>query len=195
MPYFHEANQAPYQSNPEMTSPDRPPQLNEAVCGCHCGCGCGGMFEAPEQHVHIEAFAVRRPSSDQGNGINLREVRTRFGGFLNDMDGFRLSEHAMGGGDGPVRVHQMCPPADLDDAADSMRNEPCGSDDQSTAASDIRSVHCISPGPGLGSWAEEVRVNGYHFSVTPLRLTPQRRHCRGLVASRFDFQDEISLRA
>jgi hypothetical protein len=74
-----------------------------------------------------------------------------------------------------------------------MRNEHTRSsnDPFSTVSSDIeiRSIHCVSPGPGLGAWTEDIVLEKYHFLDSPLRLTPQRRYCRGLVASHLVVRD------
>jgi hypothetical protein len=63
----------------------------------------------------------------------------------------------------------------------------------SVYSTDARSVHCSSPGPGLGAWAGEEETKDiafeYYFLCRPLRLTPQRRYCRGLVASHLILND------
>ncbi|KAF2187736.1 hypothetical protein K469DRAFT_105890 [Zopfia rhizophila CBS 207.26] len=208
MPYFYDANEAPYQNDLEEVSPDRPPQRNTAVCGCRCGCGCGILegsesgnnddddqdfplsSDGPEAHVKVAAFEVRQPSLPSWNGEEIREVRTRYGGYLNGTEGFRLSQHVVGKEeDHPMWCYRGRNLHDHDDASDSMKNEPHGSDDHSTVTSEVISVRCMSPGPGLGTWAEDPRMSKYHFLATPLRLTPQLRYCRGLVASHLILED------
>lgn len=56
-------------------------------------------------------------------------------------------------------------------------------DVRSRGCSDWRSVALLSPGNGIGGWAQagpewETR-KAYHFAQTPLRLTPESRHIRG----------------
>ncbi|KAF2467581.1 uncharacterized protein BDR25DRAFT_267112 [Lindgomyces ingoldianus] len=229
MLHFYETNEALYEASQETTSRDRPPQLNQTVCGCWSGSGCNHIVDEgvdsgrsssedgastqmletlgvasdhseidevfppcsddPEEHVSLESFAAQRSSFYPEEEI--REIRTKFGGFLNSTEGFRLSQHAIGIEERPMHVHRVhILLHDGDDAANSMRNEPNSSDDHSIVTSENMSVRCMSPGPGLGSWIED-RVNGYHFLDSPLRLTPQRRYCRGLVASHLVLRDDM----
>lgn len=70
----------------------------------------------------------------------------------------------------------------------SMRNERGTDEPRSSSASSGRRSRPLSPGPGMVAWADEalglqLQLQEYLFTDRPLRLTPQRRYCRGLVAS------------
>lgn len=214
---FPEVNEVPHQAAAEVLSPSRPPQLNEAVCSCHCGCRCSAQREGedgdqnedgasthsfdtlvasnrseadenfplpsdgPESHVNADTFEAELPLSRDSNGLVHIE------GVLNVTEIFRLGERMIDLEERAFRLPQGLPFPDYDDYPDSMKNEPNGSDDHSVIASDSRSIRCISPGPGLGAWIDD--MNEYHFLEEPLRLTPQRRYCRGLVASHLVVRD------
>ena len=226
MIHHHEANESPYEASPDMPSPYRPSQLNEANNSCGCRCGIGGVGEGegggrndednastlvdpsdhsdsgeefppssdgPEQHVNVDMFHGAPEDS-----ISL--VRTRFGAFENGVEGFRLSQHI------DLAVIEKRPPrlrpvqVLQNRMTDSMVNGPPSNDERSVAPSEGRSLSNRSPGPGIGFWAtEDLQLNGfefsghgYHFLVTPLRLTPQLRYCRGLVTSHMVLPDEES---
>jgi len=195
----------------DLSQPDatRPPQLNQTVCGCRCGRGIGSAQEGDDGNKDGDCVStlVGSEDSDSGDGsvsfsgdtaLNasfegqirtpvpseyVTELRARIERFLNGADGFQhlvsvdISSHLPGQND---FLH------DFD--ADSMRPEP-SSDVHSVVTSDARSVRPMSPGPGIGEWVEE-GSNDYHFLARPLRLTPQHRCCRGLVASHVVLRDE-----
>lgn len=212
--YDTELQTAPPTANPDK----RPPQLNETICGCSCGCGCNGDLggegidqggsvhtndtlvevsddeeeefppssDGPEQHAQ-DTFSIQRTQS--WHQATLSEIRHRFGNQLHDAQGFQLNEHHRHLDVPAFRLPRAAFLLhDYDDMGCSVKNHP-GSDDHSVISSDARSVRCISPGPGLGSWIErwegDAGLKEYpgHFSSRPLRLTPQRQFCRGLVAS------------
>jgi len=101
---------------------------------------------------------------------------TEYAGSLEDFERMliRRDGHLLGGAETP----------------NSMANEPYNTKDHSLASSSFSSVSYEAPGPGLGGWIEEIPVAGYHFSKSPLRLTPQRRYCRGLVAAHLVLNDD-----
>ncbi|KAF2869295.1 hypothetical protein BDV95DRAFT_95926 [Massariosphaeria phaeospora] len=205
MPSYNK-EKVPYHTNPGTITPDRPPQLNQAICGCRCGCGCANIRQGgdggnsdedirspliesdtglpsspknPEEHLNDQQLQPN-PSPETNQNIN--------GVFVNSAEGFQLSRlrlHVMDVNNLSIHPH---PPLSLqeeyDDVAESMKNGARSSDERSAISSDARSVRCMSPGPGIGAWAE------YHFSARPLRLTPQRRYCRGLVSSHLVLRDE-----
>jgi hypothetical protein len=215
MPSYLDANEAPYQDNPEMLSPDRPPQLNQTASGCGCRCTTRGIEEegeggskdddnastlvdsdsefpdssdGPEPHVSVALF---RPSPLQG-ARSISEARTRIGGIFEiGVEGFRLRQPEVEAE--PLRPHRM--PSFYEERTESMRNQH-GSEDHSVVASDARSPSSMSPGPGIGTWIDrefqlrELHFSEYHFLVRPLRLTPQHRYCRGLVTSHMVVPDE-----
>ncbi|KAF2739207.1 hypothetical protein EJ04DRAFT_355173 [Polyplosphaeria fusca] len=205
---------------PEMVSPDRPPQLNGTVCGCRCGCGCDGDLggegncnedrasvrtmetlvaseevsddeeesppssDGPEQHIQ-DGFSIQQ--TQPWGHASFREIRARFGGYLHSAHSSeRMDVMELPG----LRLAQASFMEDYDDLAHSMKNEP-SSDVHSVVSSDARSVRCISPGPCLGAWVEDPGLKEYHFSSRPLRLTPQRQFCRGLVASHLVLVDDV----
>ena len=128
--------------------------------------------DGPEEHVNVEAFEMRRqPSNWREEGVPV--VPTRFGGFSYGIEGFRVEKHAVGMEDGPIWSHRGSCFFESWDGPDSMKNEAHSSDDGTVITSEVTSVHDgMSPGPGIGAWAEDDRVDGYHFLVGPLRLTP-----------------------
>lgn len=78
----------------------------------------------------------------------------------------------------------------------SMRNEHGSDDPRSSSRSSSRrsNPRTLSPGPGMLAWADEalgiqLQLQEYLFTDSPLRLTPQRRYCRGLVASHLIVRD------
>ncbi|KAF2270549.1 hypothetical protein CC78DRAFT_528304 [Lojkania enalia] len=195
-------------------SPKRPPQLNETICGCRCGCGCtcatGGDNESDDGGAssHTIETLVASNDSDSGNrdysprsdaleslaNAEIFEVQQaqafredEFEEFQPELKTYSSdSEDVRFSWDRLIRLEQ-----DLDDFPDSLKNEPHGSDDHSSVtAFDLGSIRCISPGPGIGAWTDDAGVRKYHFLVTPLRLTPQRRYCRGLVASHLVLGDD-----
>lgn len=218
MPSYFEANDAHYQVNQETLTPDRAPQFNEDNSGCGCRCrtreadaeGDGGSndedsastlvpsdidsdsgfpdsSDGPERHVSVGLF---QPSPLQGARYPS-DGRTRIGMFENGVEGFQPSQLVVDME--PIRPHRM-PPL-YEERADSMSNG-YGSEDRSVVASDTRSPSRMSPGPGIGGWIgedlqpQELHFKEYHFLVRPLRLTPQRRYCRGLVTSHMVVPDE-----
>lgn len=118
---------------------------------------------------------------------SFEEIRARFGGsFNNRRERMRRTERALG----LVGDHD-------DDMPDSLMNEPLESGDHSVVVSDKGSVRCISPGPGVGAWTTDglklgIGMRKYYFVVSPLRLTPQRRNCRGLLAQHLVVGDSAS---
>jgi hypothetical protein len=193
-------------SHPDAT---RPPQLNQTVCGCHCGLGNGSAQEGDDGSKDGDGGSTVAGSEDsdirddyvsfsgdtaldasfEGHiptsvpSEYLAEHRARIERFVNAVDGFQQ----LTGVD--ISSHFLGQSGFFDDYdADSMRPEP-SSDVHSVVTSDARSVRPISPGPGIGHWVEEVPEE-YHFVVRPLRLTPQHRYCRGLVASHLVLRDE-----
>jgi hypothetical protein len=225
MPHFHEENayEAPPQTTPQTVSTDRrPPQLNQTICGCRCGCGCNndlggeGNSEDRESVQTVETLVAMSddgeglPSSSDGPGghapedfsvqhtqswrqASFGEIRNRFGGYIHDAQGLQLNGSMNDWASFRTRDRF---PHSPDDMARSMKNNP-DSDERSAISSDARSVRCISPGPGLGSWIEQawedeagLMESPNHFSSRPLRLTPQRQFCRGLVASHLVLIDD-----
>lgn len=203
----------------ETWGADRPPQLNGTVCSCQSGSGCnhelGGDNErdihedgasvtslttlvasnnseadesspespdGPEHRVETEVFEAQLVSI-RGTA-SFEEIRARFGGSINMVDRNRRTQRALGVG------------GDDDDMADSMMNEPLESGDHSVIVSDKGSVRCMSPGPGVGAWTDGLKLGmgtrKYYFIVSPLRLTPQRRNCRSLLASHLVAGDSAS---
>ncbi|KAF2682667.1 hypothetical protein K458DRAFT_390588 [Lentithecium fluviatile CBS 122367] len=196
-------------SHPDAT---RPPQLNQTVCGCHCGRGSGsGQQSESDGNKDGDGVSVSTlvgsDDSDEGQDLAsysgetalnasfeghmmspspseyVEDFRARVERFINGAEGFQqiinveIPSHLLGQ-NGFLR--------DFD--ADSMRPEP-SSDVNSVVTPDTRSVRPISPGPGIGNWVED-GPGEYHFLIKPLRLTPQHRYCRGLVASHLVMRDE-----
>lgn len=74
----------------------------------------------------------------------------------------------------------------------STTNEPHDSDDHSSVSGEVgisTGFRCSSPGPGIGTWGKQLAE--YYFVKSPLRLTAQRRYCRGLVAAHPIVHDDI----
>ncbi|KAH7124070.1 hypothetical protein B0J11DRAFT_329908 [Dendryphion nanum] len=205
----------------EPPSATRPPHLNGTVCGCQSGSGCnhelGGdevgddhgegasitsletlvasnnseadeIFppspDSPEQQFELELFEVQQLSPWEM--ASFEEIRARFGDSSNRFDRMSRIQQILGLGD--------------DDAPDSLKNEAFESGEHSVVVSEKESIRGMSPGPGIGTWAEgwtgglnlELGLKKYYFIVSPLRLTPQRRNCRGLVASHLIIGDGAS---
>lgn len=134
--------------------------------------------DGPEQRVQVESEAFEAQLVSLWGTASFEEIRARFGGSFNRLERIRRTQRALGLGDD-------------DDMVDSMINEPLESGDHSVVVSDKGSVRCMSPGPGVGAWTSDgltlgmgIGMGAYYFVVSPLRLTPQRRNCRGLLASR-----------
>ncbi|KAF2662735.1 hypothetical protein K491DRAFT_815 [Lophiostoma macrostomum CBS 122681] len=194
MPYLHEASKGPYET--ETITPDRPPQLNRTVCGCRCGRGqtgqivdeAGGRNDGDDaEHLASPNAVVDETSGGEREESSLRELQemeTRLRDFLVGVDTLQTRE-------GTSLI--LLDPYAFEGSVNSMNVEPYGSDDYSVISSGVRSLRSMSPGPGIGAWIEEANMNlgarSYHFRGTPLRLTPQRRFCRGLVASHLVLHD------
>jgi hypothetical protein len=125
-----------------------------------------------------------------GRQREVQEMQMRLGDFLGNVDILRARESVVLGEELSLLLFH---PNAFEGSVNSMSVEPYGSDDHSMVSSGVRSIRSISPGPGIGAWTEDVDVdlgmNTYHFRETPLRLTPQRRYCRGLVASHLVLHD------
>lgn len=160
---------------PSPQSPDGPEQRVEPETGFQSN---HNTFEGHHHHM-VSLWGTTTATFD--------EIRARFGGSFNRLDRMRRTQRALGltGATG-----------DDDDIPDSLINEPLESGDHSVVVSEKGSVRCISPGPGVGAWTTdglrlgmgmgmgmEMEIRQYYFVVSPLRLTPQRRNCRGLLAS------------
>ncbi|KAF2118447.1 hypothetical protein BDV96DRAFT_386604 [Lophiotrema nucula] len=212
---FLEGNEARVEATPEVISANRPPQLNETVCGCRCGCGCSGLLEGdggdggststrettlfdpdeedpqssdgPEAHVTPDMFAVRQALPWMVG--DTREVPTRYGSFDYDNDGFRPSQRVIGIEDQPLRPISDVRYSEISENDDSMVNGTA-SDTHSVITPNVRSIRPMSPGPGLGHWIGDTVHSENYFLAKPLRLTPQRRFCRGLVASHLVVRDD-----
>ncbi|KAF1995899.1 hypothetical protein P154DRAFT_526003 [Amniculicola lignicola CBS 123094] len=224
MPFFPEHRETPHHASPEAVSWNRPPQLNETVCGCRCGCGCSNVFlgsdgaddegnrgsvfrdnrasvsdqsdigddplspNGPEQHITLESFESRRLSPLPLRENNVYEIQTRYGGYVNDVHGFRLSQRTVGQDPLPRLFRSRSRPV-FENSPDSMNNESVNNEERSNATSGDVNIRCMSPGPGIGAWVDE----GYYFHDHPLRMTPQRRLCRGVVASHMVLRDDETL--
>lgn len=208
--FYDEHNKIPFQPDPEAVTPHRPPQLNEAICGSRCGCRCS-KGEGGKNDDDSAATLVASDTSDAGEEYRTTsnrvprhvnnepaeqndEIRARIGIYENGAEGFRVHPHVMGMEGVSFRPHRGTPTEDSDDdRAVSMYNHPPrASDEHSVVTPGARSVRCISPGPGLGAWADDFPLSEYHFLAPPLRLTPQHRYCRGLVASHLVARDDIA---
>jgi hypothetical protein len=217
MTSYLEDKETPYQVNPE--TPDRPPQLNEAIKGCGCRCRTRGTDGEDDERSNDEDDASTLVTSDQDldSGFppssdgpephvsvalfqpaplqgtrQLSEGGTRIGIFENGVDGFQPSQPVVGIME-PVWPHRM--PSFYEERADSLKNE-YGSENHSVVEPDARTLSSMSPGPYIGVWSDEelrlaeLHIHEYHFLVRPLRLTPQYRYCRGLVTSHMVVPDE-----
>lgn len=157
-----------------------------------------------EQHTHLEALESN-PHLDLEPLQQTRDINAFLARFSNIPNGhtpeafsqLSFEQYMTTYEEQMSHFHGPPPPYeeyihnynDDNDSPNSMRNE-CGSDEHhSVVSSELGSVHCISPGPGLGAWTEEGGLREYHFSGNPLRLTPQRRNCRGLVARHLVVRD------
>jgi len=181
-------------------SDDRPPQLNTAICGCRCGprCGCGdreggGSSDDEADEILLErSFGqenTERPSPLPFRGqVGIERIPTRYGGFIMSREGFRPDQFAEGTEAveralltrGFTAIHRV-------EAPSSTVNEPHHSDDHSSVSGvvEVIGVRCGSPGPGIGTWAN------YYFVQSPLRLTAQRKYCRGLVTAHLVVHDDM----
>ncbi|KAF1959082.1 hypothetical protein CC80DRAFT_490059 [Byssothecium circinans] len=179
--YERDAYQNPSQTNLETISPTRPPQLNRTVCGCQCRRGSPGEAEEGDPNEDEASTLVASNGSDAESSdelaegatalANVEELQARIRMFLRDMEG----NHHLPTVDGyALSFNHFVLLPDCDNAATSTETEP-GSGVHSVTTPDERSVHCISPGPGLGTWATEdgPRIPfRYLFLARPLRLTP-----------------------
>jgi len=173
---------------PRASVPDRPP-LPLSLCGYRCGYGCeeplyddsdgsGGGSEAGTDTTYVD-YDVERNSmtdihhahneDDQIAGEQTSVVLLEAGPEA--QHGSELSEHSN---------------EDYTGYMVSLDVGPCSSRSLSRAASSRGSVRVLTPGPGIGVWAEDGRVEHvnrlpleYHFLQKPLRLSPQYQDCRG----------------
>ncbi|OCL02356.1 hypothetical protein AOQ84DRAFT_187888 [Glonium stellatum] len=146
----------------------------------------------PESLLSTQSCKPRSPAAPRGRAQSQR-IETPYSEFLMSEQGFHLIErssspegfeHVFIRRDGHLLARTKTP--------NSMANEPCNNGDHSLASSGFLSVSCQTPGPGLGGWIEEIPITGYHFLKSPLRLTPQRRYCRGLVAAHLVLDDDMT---
>jgi len=211
MPH-REINETYHQESPGAGSlEDRVPQLNMTVCGCRCGCGCGlngnsdgassedeadvtfpQSSSGPERPSGTQNFELQSPVPLHGHG-EVQMIETPYSGFLMSEQGFHLTEYAGSLEDfDRMLIRRDGHLLGRAETPNSMANEPYNTKDHSLASSGFSSVSCETPGPGLGGWIEEIPVTGYYFSKSPLRLTPQRRYCRGLVAAHLVLNDDMT---
>jgi hypothetical protein len=192
----------------EAVSATRPPQFNESTCGYRCGWGCcepdgggggGGDDSASDTAPTLvdsegedEAMdeAELRNEPDTSHSIDSRNngVVDRDTGpiaLVDDFqDGAELSQHFFAS-EIPMITPQMS--GDYEESVNSIDGQ-VGSDIHSSAASDRRSTGSASPyrwTARVGDWIKDSKPDHYpgYFSMTPLRLSAQVEHCRGLVAS------------
>ncbi|KAF2847894.1 hypothetical protein T440DRAFT_184660 [Plenodomus tracheiphilus IPT5] len=182
------------QTNGE-TSPDRPPQLK--LCGFRCGYGCeeptdddgdGGGSDQGSEATYVE-------SNNQG------DMRLEMNGRDNDQSEIfgqeRTNALLLQSGSEDQHHSELVNHPDEDAAgmASSLEVRSCPSSDHSREMSAHGSVRMMTPGPGIGVWAEDrlEHVNRfpleYYFLQTPLRLSPQYEHCRGDSLSHFIVPD------
>jgi len=199
-------------------SDDRPPQLNTAICGCRCGPGCdcgdregGGSSDDEGAAARTQQTFDNTPNMDSADEIllersfgqenterasplpfrgqvGIERIPTRYGGFIMSREGFRPDQFAEGTEAveralltrGFTAIHRV-------EAPSSTVNEPHHSDDHSSVSGvvEVIGVRCGSPGPGIGTWAN------YYFVQSPLRLTAQRKYCRGLVTAHLVVHDDM----
>lgn len=176
-------------SQPELgtVSPDRPPQLKKwRNCGFPCGLGCeapsdddndGGESDAASETTWVG-------SDSEGAFPAGRDV-----GTYDSHSAFDFGTTAsVRGGDGFEGREPSSSSAR--DSIEAMNASAAGSrstGDRSRATSAHQSVVGImTPGPGIGLWAEGHQGNRvdrfpleYHFLRSPLWLSPQYEHCRG----------------
>lgn len=153
--------------------------------------------DGPEEHAHLEIFELELDNVASRETSDINEFVARLS-TMRRNERLPFDGHGIGGDDHGLHVRGPYSRNHQDDLPSSMRNEHARSSNGgfSTMSSDVdmASVHCISPGPGLGAWTRTegmvVVVERYHYFLdSPLRLTPQRRYCRGLVASHLVVHD------
>jgi hypothetical protein len=74
----------------------------------------------------------------------------------------------------------------LGEMSESLIVEPCASDGQSSMSSSVGSIRSKLSEPGSLYWITGITAPlgfRYYFLHMPLRLSPQREHCRGDIAS------------
>lgn len=178
-------------------SPSRPPHLNQTVCGCRCGRASGhsrGSDGDDRQDDETLTLIASDASDDEFGSQSESTLGEHVDGHLiAGQSAFhgsssRTSDSAMDAGH--PTFSGAGSESNYSDRADSMVNEP-GSDAQSMFTADSRSIHPMSPGPGIGEWA--VLPYEYYFLARPLRLTPQLQYCRGAVASHLILSDDRPL--
>jgi len=192
MPSYHEANEVPYQGSPAiLMSANRQPQFNQTTIGCGCQCGNRGEDSDGGSNEDDNASTLVASNFDSDE-----EFPSSADGPEQHVNAGAFREDTRGSNEDP-RMRPRAQPL-RGEMVDSMRTEFDSSDEHSVVASDTRSVSRISVGPGIGDWTNEdfhfneLHWNEYYFVVRPLRLTPQRRYCRGLVASHMVVRDEDS---
>jgi hypothetical protein len=197
-------------------SAKRPPQFNESTCGYRCGWGCcepqggddsgGGNTsegtptligsddeDAMEWPVGQDVLDESRPSDSR----SPREIdgETNPLELADDLEqNLQLNRQFLTPSNilAPSRSDWNC-----DQSLDSLEAR-AATRSHGSVASDRRSVRSISPcgwDAGIGDWQDIHDTNpipGY-FCVTPLRLSPQYEHCRGLAASHMVTQDYSTL--
>ncbi|OCK83828.1 hypothetical protein K432DRAFT_379128 [Lepidopterella palustris CBS 459.81] len=148
--------------------------------------------QGPERPLTTPKVEVQSPMLVRRDGHD-EQIQTPYGGFLMSREGFRPMECPLDLDDLRRMLLRGLHTINRAETPSSMTNEPDGSGDHSLASSTILSVRCGTPGPGLGGWTEEAPLlPNYHFLKSPLRLTPQRRYCRGLVAAHLVLDDDMT---
>lgn len=131
------------------------------------------IVKAQAARTRVQQFACHRCSMPfnfelqslvplHGRG-EVQMIETPYSGFLMSEQGFRLTEYA----------------GSLEDFERMLIR---------------RDGHLLGRAETPNSMANEPynTVAGYHFSKSPLRLTPQRRYCRGLVAAHLVLNDDTT---
>jgi hypothetical protein len=216
---MYDPNDPNDQMQAEAISATRPPQFNESTCGYRCGWGCsepdggggggggGGDSESDTAPTLVGSEdedamgeTVLREEPGASHSIDSRSdgVVDRDAGPIVLVDVFEesaeLSQHFFAPGI-PMITPQIN--GDYEESVNSLDNQ-AGSDVHSSATSDRRSVGSASPygwTAGTGEWTKESKPNHFpgYFSMTPLRLSAQVEHCRGLVASHMVSEDFSTL--
>lgn len=194
MPRHLESNDSANLAQPQMISPDRPPQLKWENCRYRCGWGC----EKPDED---EGHSEESDNESGTTRIGTPSILD-FGDVGND-EGYQASANFDGGeptvivvvnGSSSSHVSQSesawenhsavaYSTPEYNDMSDSLDPEPCATGDQSEVSSSSRSAGTRSPDPGITYWTRGLLVcqpsPPYFFRVMPLRLSPQCEHCRG----------------
>lgn len=201
-----------------QVSPYLSTQINRTICSCRCGCGCNcaghgysvehGKLSSGESSTIVDSAGSE---SDERFPFDREMQKSDSSGDESDqLDGDIVAPHAVSYhglvwlqeqvGELPAGWQQtsfgVLHNDDLEDATNSLFNEPPKTDSRSNAISEHGNLQRLSPGPGIGALfvpdgTKDIDLV-YYFDVRPLRLSAEFEHARGKAKEHLLIPDEES---